>query len=303
VLSTGVLPWVAALIAVPNLMSVFRVSPFSAFIPGLVGGAIWGVSQVIFGLGFGIVGVAAGTAIVASTSTIAGTLGPMIVYAPGRLFSSASLSLLLAIALIVSGIYLYGAAGIRKEKETAGKAVPKQVVSGSFRTGLVLCLVTGIIGTAFVYGGEVKSLMEATIAAGAGNIFAKYPGFLVTFNAGMIPSVIYTICRLNKNRTWGAFRHSGAFFRNFGWAASMAVLWYSGILLFGMCGKKIGTGLGPSIAYALFASSSVLFANLFGWLAGEWKGASRITVRGFVIGMAFIVAAILVIAFGVNRSA
>jgi hypothetical protein len=46
----------------------------------------------------------------------------------------------------------------------------------------------------------------------------------------------------------------------------------------------------------------VLFANLFGWLAGEWKGASRPTIRGFVIGMALVVAAILVIAFGVNRS-
>ena len=36
VLSTGVLPWVAALIAVPNLTSVFRESPASVFIPGLV---------------------------------------------------------------------------------------------------------------------------------------------------------------------------------------------------------------------------------------------------------------------------
>jgi L-rhamnose-H+ transport protein len=40
ILSTGVLPWVAALVAVPNLMSVFRGSSFNAFIPGLVAGAI-----------------------------------------------------------------------------------------------------------------------------------------------------------------------------------------------------------------------------------------------------------------------
>ncbi len=302
VLSTGLLPWVAALVAVPNLMAVFRVTPFSAFLPGLVGGAIWGVAQVFYGLGLGMVGVAAGSAIVACTSTIAGTLGPMIVYAPERLFSSASLMLLLAIALVLSGIYLYGTAGIRKEKETAGKDVPKQVVTGTFRTGLVICLATGVLGTAFIYGGEVKLLMKATIEAGANDIFAKYPGFVVTFNAGMIPGVIYSIYKLNKKRSWGAFRHSGAFFRNFGWAASMAVLWYSGILMFGMSGKKIGTGLGPSIAFALFASGTVLFANLFGWLAGEWKGASQRTVRGFVIGMALIIGAIFVIAFGVNRN-
>ena len=40
VMSTGVLPWVAALIVVPNLMTVFRQSPASAFLPGLVGGAV-----------------------------------------------------------------------------------------------------------------------------------------------------------------------------------------------------------------------------------------------------------------------
>jgi hypothetical protein len=302
-LSAGVFPWVAALIAVPNLLSVFRESPASAFIPGIVGGAIWGVGQVLYGLGLGIVGIAAGSAIIACIATVAGTVGPMIVYAPGRLFSSASLLLFLAIALVLSGIYLYGKAGISKEKETAGKDVPKQIVSGTFRTGLVICLITGVLGTAFIYGGEVKALMEATIAAGAGDIFAKYPGFVVTFNAGMFPGVIYSIYRLSKNKTWGALWQSGAFFWNLGIAASMAILWYSGILMYGMSGKKIGTGLGPSIAFALFSSGTVLFANLFGWLAGEWKGASRQTIKGFVIAMTLVVAAILVIALGVNRTA
>ena len=77
-----------------------------------------------------------------------------------------------------------------KDKETAGKEAAKQVVSGSFRTGLVLCLTTGVLGTAFIYGGEVKALMDAAVAAGAGSIFAKYPGFVVTFIAGMLPGVI-----------------------------------------------------------------------------------------------------------------
>lgn len=303
VLSTGVLPWVAALIAVPNLMSVFKGSPASVFIPGLVGGAIWGVAQVMYGLGLGMVGVAIGSAVVACTSTISGTMGPMLVYAPEKLLTPSSLLLLLAITLILSGIYLYGKAGIRKEKETQGKDVPRQVVSGSFRTGLATCLFTGVLGTAFIYGGEVKPLMDATIAAGARGVFAKYPGFIVTFNMGTIPGIIYSVYKLNKNRSWGAFTHSGAFLWNFALGASMAILWYGGILMFGMSGKKIGSGMGPSIAFALFASGTVLFANLFGWLAGEWKGASLSTVRGFVIGMALVVAAILVIAFGVDRSA
>jgi hypothetical protein len=118
----------------------------------------------------------------------------------------------------------------------------------------------------------------------------------------MLPGVIYSIYKLNKKRTWGAFSQSGVFLWNFGSAALMAILWYGGILMYGMSGRQIGGGMGPSIAFALFASGTVLFANLFGWLAGEWKGAGRLTIRGFVIGMALVVAAILLIAFGVNRS-
>jgi hypothetical protein len=44
----------------------------------------------------------------------------------------------------------------------------------------------------------------------------------------------------------------------------------------------------------------VFFASLFGWIAGEWKGASSGTIRGFVLGMALIVSAILIIAFRVS---
>ena len=302
ILSTGILPWVAALIAVPNLMSVFHGTPATALIPGLVCGFIWGVAQTSYGVGLGMVGVAIGSAVVCCTSTIAGTIGPMLVYAPERLFSSAALVLLLALTLILSGIYVYGKAGLRKERETEGNKISTQVVSGSFRTGLAICLPTGVLGTAFIYGGEVKSLMNAAIAAGASDIFAKYPGYLVTFNAGMIPGVVYAMFKLNKNKSWGDFRQSGVFLWNFGLAASMAVLWYGGTLMYGMSGKKIGSGMGPSIAYALFTSGTVLFANLFGWLAGEWKGASRLTIRGFIIGMSFVLAAILLITFGVKSS-
>ena len=82
-------------------------------------------------------------------------------------------------------------------------------------------------------------------------------------------------------------------------AAAMGLLWYCALLSYGMGSEKLGK-LGASVAFALFSSGTVLFANLFGWLVGEWKGASRDTIRGFVKGMVFIVAAIFLIAFGLQ---
>ena len=120
ILSTGLFPWIAAWVAVPHLAHVFRSVPLAAFVPGVVAGLVWGVGQVMYGLSCGMVGIAIGSAVISCTAIISGTMGPLIVYAPGKLFSSSSLVLLVATGLIVAGIYMYGKAGASKERETSG---------------------------------------------------------------------------------------------------------------------------------------------------------------------------------------
>jgi L-rhamnose-H+ transport protein len=299
ILSTILFPWIAAWVAVPHLADVFRSVSFSAFMPGLLAGLVWGVAQVMYGLCCGMVGIAIGSAVISCTAIIAGTLGPMIVYAPSKLLSSSSLVLLVATALIIAGVYMYGRAGASKERETAGTK-EKQLVGGSFKVGLTMCLICGMLGTAFVYGGKSSTaLVEAAKATGAAPMLAFYVAYVVTFNGGAIPGVLYSLYKLRQNNTGGNFLTSGAFMWNLGMATAMALLWYSGLLLYGMASENLGK-LGASVAFALFSSGTILFANLFGWLAGEWKGASRTTIQGFVKGMVFIVCAIFIIAFGMN---
>jgi L-rhamnose-H+ transport protein len=296
IFSTGLIPCVFALLAVPHVFSLVRHSPLSFLLPGLVAGLIWGIAQVMYGLGVGILGVAVGSAVISTTSTISGVFGPIIVYSPGRLFSSGSLILLTALLLIIAGIIDYARAGRRKEQELKGQDAPKQVVSGKFQTGFVICLVCGVLGTAFIYGGKSSTgLVEAARAAGAAPTFAFYIAYMVTFNAGMIPGLIYSLYKLKTNHTAAQFRASGCFLWNMTLAFIMGLLWYSGILMYGMGSEKMGR-FGPSIAFVLFGGGTILWANLFGWLAGEWKGASRNTVRGFLLGMVTLIAAIVLVA-------
>jgi L-rhamnose-H+ transport protein len=299
VLSCVLFPWIAASVAVPHLGSVLRSVPLTAFVPGVLAGLVWGIGQVMYGLGCGMVGIAVGSATISSTAIIAGILGPLIVYAPGQLLSSASLVLLAATGLIVAGIYTYGKAGASKERETAATSQP-QVVAGSFRLGLTICLICGVLGTAFVYGGKSSTmLVDAAKSAGAPPFMAFYVAYAVTFNAGAIAGVIFSGYKLFKNKTAANFRSGNAFLWNFAMAAAMGLLWYCALLSYGMGSEKLGK-MGASVAFALFSSGTVLFANLFGWLAGEWKGASRKTIQGFIKGMAYIVGAILLIAFGLK---
>ena len=90
-ISQLLLPWLVAWIAIPNLYHVLRDSPASSYLPAILGGLIWGIGMVTYGLGVKMVGIAAGNAVVASVSTAAGTIGPMLVYAPDRVWTSSGL--------------------------------------------------------------------------------------------------------------------------------------------------------------------------------------------------------------------
>jgi L-rhamnose-H+ transport protein len=271
VFSTFLFPWIAALMVVPHLLDVLRSSPVSDLIPGLVAGSVWGIAQVLYGLGCGMVGIAIGSAVIGCTAILAGTLGPMLVYAPGELLSLSSLVLLLGAALIVLGIASYGTAGARREKETAG-AETRQVVKGSFRTGLIVCLVSGVVGTAFIYGGKSSTgLLEHARSAGAAPMFAFYAAYLVTFNAGMIPGMIYALYKLNRNHTGSNYFGSGASLWNLAMAAAMALFWYGGLLCYGMSSEQMGR-MGASIAFALFSSGTILSANFLWMVGGRVEG-------------------------------
>ena len=300
ILSTFVFPWIAAIFAVPHVGAILKSTSLSYLLVGLIAGTVWGIAQVLYGLGCAMVGIAIGSAIIACTAIIAGTIGPIIAYAPEELVSFSSIKLLIAVLLIVLGIYLYGQAGARKERETADGVAPRQIVKGSLRAGLIICLISGVLGTAFIYGGKSSTaILAAARAAGASSLVAFYAAYVVTFKAGTIPGAIYSIYKLRQNNTASNYTTSGSTLLNLALTISMALLWYAGILLYGMSSEEMGK-LGPSIAFALFASGTVLFANLFGWLAGEWKGASRQTIHSFVKGMVLIVLAVLIIAFGVR---
>jgi L-rhamnose-H+ transport protein len=221
ILSCGLFPWIAARIAVPHLMDVFRSVPLSAFVPGLLAGLVWGVGQVLYGLGCGMVGIAIGSAVIGCTAITAGTLGPLIVYTPSKIFSSASLILLVATGLIVVGIYMYGKAGQAREREMAGTG-EKQIVAGTFRLGLTICLICGVVGTIFVYGGRSSTgLLIAAKGAGASSLLTFCVPFVVTFNAGAVAGTVFSLYKLRKNRTGSYFLTSGAFLWNLGMAAAM----------------------------------------------------------------------------------
>src|SRR6185437_5669228 len=173
--------------------------------------------------------------------------------------------------------------GMQKERETGPPNA--SAGQGSFRAGMIICLITGGLGTVFIYGlGSSTGLLQATLAAGTKPLYVGCVAMAVTFTAGFAANLIYCLYRLRKNRTFACFTNSGSLVRNGSLSVLMAALWFFALLMYGVSAIKMGR-LGPSTAFGLFVSGTVLFANLLGWWAGEWNGASSTTVRAFLRGM------------------
>jgi len=290
-------PWALAFGLVPGLMQVFGgVAPRALLLP-MVFGLLWGFAQVTFGLSLRMVGVALTFAVVSALASLSGSLVPLLVFHPEDVFRPRGLLLFLSIPFLIAGLIFYGYAGRRREKEQADPQAESLPPKSEFATGMALCIFTGIFGSSynlgFAFGGEVIRL---SLQHGAGPLTSTYAVWSLVLGAGFIPNLVYCLYLLGKNRTANLFVQSG-WPREAVLAVAMALLWVTAVLSYGIGATLVGAE-GTSMGYMLFTAASILFANAFGLMAGEWKGASVRTRRFLAAALVFILIAVIVLNLG-----
>jgi L-rhamnose-H+ transport protein len=87
--------------------------------------------------------------------------------------------------------------------------------------------------------------------------------------------------------------------RNYLLAVSMGAMWLAGFILYGMGATRLGK-MGSSVGWALFMSSMVLVANLWGLATGEWRQAGRKPKRVMTAGLVILVLAMFLVGSGVK---
>jgi L-rhamnose-H+ transport protein len=292
-----IVPWTLAIGLVPDLPQVYAsVTPRALLVP-LVFGLLWGFAQVTFGVSLRMVGVALTFAVVSGLGSLSGSLVPLLVFHPEDLFRPRGLLLLLSIPFLIVGLTFYALAGRRREKEQADPNSESSPPKSSFARGMALCIFTGIFASSynlgFAFGGDV---IRASLRHGAGPMTSTYAVWGLVLGTGFIPNLVYCIFLLVKNRTTNLFTRSG-WTREAALAIAMALLWITAVLGYGMGATLVGAA-GTSTGYMLFVAASILFANAFGLMAGEWKGTSVRTTRFLVAALAFILIAVIVLNLG-----
>ena len=289
-------PWLFVFLTLPHLAATYAsISGRSLALVALFGVG-WGLGALAFGLGTDKLGMALGFTVIIGLTSSAGTLIPMIVLSPGKLAQRQGQLTIAALLLVLSGLALCSWAGkLRSPKDAASAGDLRK----SFVLGLAICIASGLLSSCgnlgFAFGSEVvqKAIEHGAAESMAGNsLWALLTAPLFLCNAG------YCAWLLRKQGTANRFFQSGTS-RYWALGALMGFLWIAGLVCYAPGTRRLGS-LGTSVGWSIMMSAMIITANLWGFLTGEWKGASVRARRFLLSGVAILVLAICVVGYA-NR--
>ena len=281
-----IFPIALAVTTVPGALAVYQTSSLRVLSVVCASGIAWGISQVLFGLGIKLAGVALGFAIVVGLAAAAGSVIPLVFF-PVEPGSLAMRGVLPGVAIVIAGVALCSYAGSRKGKGGQSSARTSWA-------GILLCAAAGIGGSMI----NVGMVFGAPLAAGAGAhgatpLHEVNAIWLPLMFAGFVATSVYCVRLLSAHGTWGRFYQPGL---RWYWllALVMAVCWFGSVVVYGIAAANLGRS-GAVFGWPMFLSASIVTANLWGMATGEWKsapGAARWLMFG---GVSVLVIAIFLI--------
>ena len=289
-----IIPWVAALLSIPNLFAVLAQSGLSAVVKVFVFGCLWGVSSIAFGFGMHYLGLALGYSLMMGMIIAVGALVPLITSQPGEVSAAGVSAIIGGVAVILLGVALSAWAAVHRQRDqaveapSAGKTEAKSIL-----LGLIVCIVAGVtapmLNFAFAYGDTIRTAAEKL---GTSKTLAPNAVWVVTLLGGFTVNLTYTLTVIHKNGNWRLFVQRGTGMYYF-YALLMGLLWAGSIIVYGMATANLGK-LGPSIGWAAFNGIAIFWANCLGLLAGEWKGVGRKGMWIMTAGLLVLLAGILI---------
>jgi L-rhamnose-H+ transport protein len=287
IVSLFIVPFGIALIFVPHLAMVYQSVPISTLAKPFLYGTLWGIAQLGAGICVHRIGLALTGSILNGLCAMFGSLTPLILQHSEMLSKPSGLLLLVATAVMLVGVALCGWAGFRREKSQSATAIavhPK----GAYLLIMVLAVVSGLLAAllniALAFGGDIVQIARFQGAPAEWAVFSVWPLALM---GGLVINLIYTVCLLTKNKTWGNFaaKPTDIIYPVLGgslWMIAIAT-YSSGTVYLGM--------LGVSVGWAFFQITMILAGNLAGIWTGEWHASDRGIFNVNIAGVSVLFAA------------
>jgi len=308
-----IVPPIAAWLTIPDFADIIRQTNATTLGYTYLFGVLWGIGGLTYGLGVRYLGVGLGSSIMLGLTMVFGSLIPSIYYQLNPTIGKESfghylntrwgLIMLAGLAICVLGVVLCGKAAVLKDKELVKDKKGEGGTEYKFGLGLTVAIVAGILSACFNFGIEAGKSM-ATVANDiwkAGNIdkgeflFQNNVTYIVLLWGGLTTNFLWCFLLNLKNKTFKDYTNKATPLKtNYLLCALAGTTWYLQFFFYGMGESKMGNGASSWILHMAFI---ILIANLWGVLLKEWKGVSRKAYSTIIMGIMFIIIAVLVVGF------
>lgn len=331
-----IVPPLAAYLTIPGFMDIIRASSSDVLGTTFLMGLLWGIGGLTYGLGVRYLGVSLGSSIILGLCSVFGALVPAVFYyfnpKDGKdtiadLFGTQwGLTVMGGLLLCVIGIIICGKAGGMKDKDLMkneelhkdseaigahGEKLTKKLhidASGSeflLVKGLILAIISGVLSACFSFGIEAGSSMgntaneiwKAANPAEAGEfLYRNNVIFVVILWGGLTTNFIWCMILNARNKSFGDYTNKKSpLIKNYLLCALGGTMWFLQFFFYGMGESKMGNG---ASSWILHMSFIILVANTWGIVLKEWKGVSAKTRTTIIIGIATIIASVIIVGIG-----
>lgn len=337
VFSWIVVPWIIALLAVPNLLTTLTHAPANSVFWSFFFGMLWGVGGATFGLTVRYLGFALGTAMALGYCAAFGTLLPPIFSGEfaGVIKTTSGLIVMGGVGVCLLGIVISGLAGIAKEREVPEKEKTASVKEFSFKKGVWVATFCGIMSACMSYGFAAgKPIAEVAVTNGCSDTFKNLPVLIIILAGGFTTNFFWCIALNLRNKTFGDYlkreasenlrrrrreeTHSDSGESSESLLTSSptnqsrteGVPLLANYLLCALAGtlwylQFFFYGMGTTkmgkydfSSWTLHMASIIIFGTLLGVYLSEWKGVTGRTHRLMLLGLIVLVSSTVVIGYG-----
>ncbi len=193
---------------------------------------------------------------------------------------------------------------IVQDAATSAHGGPVAATEYKFGLGLTVAIISGVLSACFNFGIEAGKPMAdaantvwAAAHPGEGNfLFANNVIFVVILWGGLTTNLIWCVILNARNKTFADYANNKTpLMRNYLLCALAGTAWFLQFFFYGMGESKLGNG---ASSWILHMSFIILVANVWGLVSNEWKGVGKKTLNTIILGVAVVIAAVLLVGYG-----
>ncbi len=335
--ATIVVPFIAINILLPGWSAAVARTNWTTLITVYLLGFGWGLGAITYAFGFNLLGMALGAAMIKGMSVAVGSGIPLIrrwetVETEPKVFTILGILLLLVGTAVSAKAGILrenekparpsAPMGQTMEPEptphtplpSAGTGASSSVVAsarppvtaplpvhsrsdaGVFWRGMMWCAFSGVLSACANLGYDyAEPLQQAAGGLGRLDLYGTLIRWMPMYWGGISALLIFMGGSMLRHGTWRNYFASGSL-RDFFIASSMGVVHFLAQIPYGVGAFYLGK-LGTTVGFGVNLGMALIVASVLGFLTGEWKGASRISIRTLYAGIGVLLVAMGVLAY------